>query len=103
MKYFFLLCFFITNVFAQWQMFADKDNTYLYNTVTGEVYIKYKVGDKNYQDVFVKMPKGITSIEELQNLHQLETKATSKEKDIQLESIKKAQEMMQKSFDTGGM
>ena len=46
---------------ADWQMFADKDNTYLYNTLTGEVYIKHSMGGENYEDVFVKMPKGISS------------------------------------------
>ncbi len=46
---------------ADWQMFADKDNTYLYNTLTGEVYIKHSMGGQNYEDVFVKMPKGISS------------------------------------------
>ena len=53
--------------FGEWQMFADKQETYLYNTTTGEVYVKHKRGKKNYNDVFVKMPKGIASIEELES------------------------------------
>ncbi|WP_104697738.1 MULTISPECIES: hypothetical protein [unclassified Helicobacter] len=107
MKYLCVLFLVVTGAFSQWQMFADKEDTYLYNTVTGEVYVKHKMGNKNYQNVFVKMPKGVASIEELQNtIPQLETKNNNnnnKDRDIQLESIKKAQEMMQKSLDTGGM
>lgn len=51
-------------------MFSDNHNTYLYNTLTGEVYIKYPLGRESYEDVFVKMPKGVASKEELKRLQQ---------------------------------
>ncbi len=118
---------------ADWQMFADMDNTYLYNTITGEVYVKHSMGGPNYEDVFVKMPKGVSSPRDLpapqksradkaeqedlaplksdslqedkkaQNEKEAGKKNSSKqqEEDLKMESIKKAQEMMLKSLDTG--
>ena len=126
---------------ADWQMFADKDNTYLYNTLTGEVYIKHSMGGENYEDVFVKMPKGISSHMNLpskknankqNDLEALplekpkpnapikkptkpesknidsssqtnEQKARELENDLKTQSIKKAQEMMLKTLDSGGL
>lgn len=62
---FLILCSFC---FSQWIMFADVKDTYLYNTQTGDVYIRYQKKGKNYQDVFVKMPKGMMPEEIEQNL-----------------------------------
>lgn len=42
-----------------WVMFSDVDDTYIYNQKTGEVYVRFRKGGKNYEDVFVKMPQGI--------------------------------------------
>ncbi|MCI5968282.1 hypothetical protein [Helicobacter sp.] len=38
-----------------WVMFSDKDDTYLYDQASGNVYIRIKKGGKNYEDTFVKM------------------------------------------------
>ena len=82
--------------FGEWQMFADKQETYLYNTTTGEVYVKHKRGKENYNDVFVKMPKGVASIEELEGAKapkpsKLASKST-KPKEMQEDSAKLFQE-----------
>lgn len=103
MKFLALSFLLLTSLFAQWQMFADKQDTYLYNTQTGEVYVKHKRGGENYKDVFIKMPKGIASIEELGSELSPSNASKNSQKDLQLESIKKAQEMLQKSIDTGEM
>lgn len=103
MKILVLSFLFLTSLFAQWQMFADKQDTYLYNTQTGEVYVKHKRGGENYRDVFIKMPRGITSIEELRGELPPSSVLEKSQKDLQLESVKKAQEMLQKSIDTGEM
>ncbi|CBG40155.1 hypothetical protein [Helicobacter mustelae] len=114
----FLTLFFLAfgALFANWQMFADGTETYLYNTNTGEVYVKVKKGGKNYEDVFVKMPMGVRNLE----FHDLGQKAPNSQppkapstpnalnpqnadgkssQDLRMESIKKAQEMMQKTLD----
>lgn len=44
---------------SPWVMFSDSQDTYLYNQKTGEVYIRYRQGGKNYEDRFVKMPQGL--------------------------------------------
>ncbi|MCE3036403.1 hypothetical protein LW135_00960 [Helicobacter sp. faydin-H20] len=102
MRVFVGLIFCFAAAFCEWHMFADKEETYLYNTTTGEVYVKHKKGGKNYQDVFVKMPKGLLKLEEEIPV-QKQGGEQKISKEMQLESIKKAQELMQKSFDTGGM
>ncbi|PAF49831.1 hypothetical protein BKH41_00575 [Helicobacter sp. 12S02232-10] len=91
-----IFCF-TTFLFAQWQMFSDKTDTYIYNTTTGEIYIRYKKNGKNYEDLFVKMPKGI--IPEKQN--NLPSSLEPKKDDVALEAIKKANELMNHSIDGG--
>lgn len=53
----FLLIFNIAN--AAWVMFNDGKDTYIYNNVSGDIYVRYNKGGKNYEDVFVKMPSGV--------------------------------------------
>lgn len=85
--------------FGEWQMFADKQETYLYNTTTGEVYVKHKRGKENYNDVFVKMPKGVASIEELEG-----AKAPKPSKPASKSTKpKEMQEDSAKLFQEGGM
>ena len=85
--------------FGEWQMFADKQETYLYNTTTGEVYVKHKRGKENYNDVFVKMPKGVASIEELEG-----AKAPKPSKPASKSTkSKEMQEDSAKLFQEGGM
>lgn len=87
--------------FAQWIMFADSKDTYLYNTQTGEVYIRYKKKGKNYQDVFVKMPKGM-SPQEVEGEAKVEKNASNAGVDplldSKMQSLKKSQEMMNEAL-----
>ena len=91
-----LLCVCVSPLFAEWVMFADKSDTYLYNNQTGEVYIRYKKGGKNYNDVFVKMPHGLQP-QELQGSkpQNIEKKA----QDIRLEGLKKSQELLNEAIE----
>ena len=59
MKIFICLLALYVNLFSAWIMFSDGDDTYIYNNVSGDVYIRYKNGGKNYEDNFIKMPSGI--------------------------------------------
>ncbi|PAF48484.1 hypothetical protein BKH46_00815 [Helicobacter sp. 12S02634-8] len=83
---------------GQWQMFSDKTDTYIYNTDTGEIYIRYRSNKKNYEDVFVKMPKGVIP----QDSKHITSPTTPKQNDTALEAIKKANEMLNHSIE-GGM
>lgn len=82
-------------------MFADSNDTYLYNTQTGEVYIRYKKKGKNYQDVFVKMPKGMTP-QEIEGSLVSENNTNKTEKDplldYKIQSLKKSQEIMNEAL-----
>ncbi|MDE6979396.1 MAG: hypothetical protein K2O85_07510 [Helicobacter sp.] len=54
---YFCLCLGV--LWAEWVMFSDSTDTYLYNNQTGEVYIRHKQGGLNYKDFFVRMPNGV--------------------------------------------
>ncbi|WP_394989665.1 hypothetical protein [uncultured Helicobacter sp.] len=45
--------------FAEWVMFSDGGDTYIYNNQSGEIFIRHHVGKQNYEDVFVKMSRGV--------------------------------------------
>lgn len=53
------LCLFVGIMWAEWVMFSDSTDTYLYNNQTGEIYIRHKQGGVNYKDIFVRMPNGV--------------------------------------------
>lgn len=44
-------------------MFSDGKDTFIYNTGTGEVFIRVKREGPNYKDVFVRMPRGLLPTE----------------------------------------
>lgn len=44
---------------ATWVMFNDGEDTYIYNNMSGDIYIRHKKGGKNYEDTFIKMPSGV--------------------------------------------
>ena len=44
---------------GEWVMFSDGKDTYIYSSNTGEIYIRHHLGKKNYEDMFVKMPRGM--------------------------------------------
>lgn len=44
---------------AEWMMFSDGVDTYIYNNQSGEIFIRHHMGKQNYEDIFVKMPRGV--------------------------------------------
>ncbi|MCE3046769.1 hypothetical protein [Helicobacter kayseriensis] len=93
----FLLLVSFSLLFGNWVMFADSKDTYLYNTQTGEIYIRYRKKGKNYEDVFVKMPRGMTP-QEIKNPAHLDPKSDESLTDAKLKSLKKSQEMMNEAL-----
>ena len=105
----------VSPALADWQMFSDGVDTYLFNTQNGDVYVRFRKGGKNYEDVFVKMPAGVrpqskstkqsspqpkspsTPPNQAQNPNNEITQAQ------RLEAIKKSQEIMSKSLDSSGI
>lgn len=59
MKAFLILGFLFLSLQAEWEMFTDGVDTYIYSQSTGEVYIRVNRGKNKYEDVFVKMPRGV--------------------------------------------
>ena len=54
--FFIIFCSYLN---AAWVMFNDGEDTYIYNNISGDIYIRHKKGGKNYEDIFVKMPSGV--------------------------------------------
>ncbi|MDU7693563.1 MAG: hypothetical protein E7K04_04910 [Helicobacter sp.] len=109
MKKLFLIIFAsFSLIFADWQMFSDKDNTFLYNTKTGEVYIKKM--RKNGEFAFVKMDRGLSQKEfyNLQNSPNIldttqneQNKENKESKENALKAIQKSQDILLKALDSG--
>ncbi|RDU57335.1 hypothetical protein CQA42_05175 [Helicobacter sp. MIT 99-5507] len=59
MRVLILFLLFCNYINAAWVMFYDGEDTYIYNNVSGDIYIRHKKGGKNYEDVFIKMPSGV--------------------------------------------
>ncbi|WP_305862796.1 hypothetical protein [Helicobacter cholecystus] len=93
MKFILSLLFALGVGWGEWIMFADKQDTYLYNNQTGEVYIRYKKNRKNYEDVFIKMPHGI-SPEQIQPPLKPTQNEKNHQDDLKMQSLKKTQELM---------
>lgn len=102
----FFVALFVTPALAEWQMFSDGVDTYLFNTQSGDVYVRFRKGGKNYEDVFVKMPAGVRPNKQTK---QPPTKSQNpppnpnNETTQALEAIKKSQEIMNKSLDSSGI
>ncbi|MCH5313949.1 MAG: hypothetical protein J1E28_06130 [Helicobacter sp.] len=89
---------------GEWVMFSDGTDTYLYSTTTGEVYIRYHLKKRNYEDVFVKMPRGMFPNEV--NKTQRDTSIPSPTapnadqlKEMQNNALKKSQEILNSALD----
>ena len=103
----------ISPALADWQMFSDGVDTYLFNTQNGDVYVRFRKGGKNYEDVFVKMPAGVrpqsksTKQPNPQPKSTPQNSAQNPNNEItqaqRLEAIKKSQEIMNKSLDSSGI
>lgn len=110
----------VNGAFGAWEMFSDGKDTYLYNTQSGDVYIRYNRGGKNYEDIFVKMPAG-TLPSQLSPAQAPSTKragpsttpptapqAPSNDESAKLleqqqQALQKSQELLRNSIDTSGV
>lgn len=81
---------------GDWVMFSDGKDTYIYSNTTGEIYIRYHMGSKNYEDVFVKMPRGTqpNEIVSTQNSTPKSGLESERLKEMRLNALKKSQEML---------
>lgn len=81
---------------GDWVMFSDGKDTYIYSNTTGEIYIRHHMGKKNYEDMFVKMPRGTqpNEIVGIQSLPFKNSPETEHLKEMQLNALKKSQEML---------
>ena len=99
----------ISPALADWQMFSDGVDTYLFNTQNGDVYVRFRKGGKNYEDVFVKMPAGVRPQSKSTKQPNPQPKSTPQNPNNEitqaqrLEAIKKSQEIMSKSLDSSGI
>lgn len=99
----------ISPALADWQMFSDGVDTYLFNTQNGDVYVRFRKGGKNYEDVFVKMPAGVRPQSKSTKQPSPQPKSTTQNPNNEitqaqrLEAIKKSQEIMSKSLDSSGI
>ncbi|MDD7567924.1 MAG: hypothetical protein PUJ79_05925 [Helicobacter sp.] len=107
MKKYIVLGMFVSILNAQWIMFSDSKDTYIYNNQSGEVFIRYKMGEQNYKDVFVKMPRGMLPNEmqdsKTSQSTQLQSQPnTQTNQDLEqrkLEALKKSQEALNNALD----
>ena len=87
-----------------WVMFNDGKDTYIYNTKSGEIYIRHSMGKANYEDIFVKMPRGAQPNEVKngrfsQSMRETPNAESEKVKEMQLNALKKAQDMLNSALD----
>lgn len=90
-------------------MFSDGKDTYIYSSSTGEVYVRYNMGKKNYEDVFVRMPHGQqpselkTGAGKSPSLSPTPSQSSSAEserlKDMQLNALKKSQDILNSALE----
>ena len=53
------ICILISNLFGAWVMFNDGADTYIYNNLNGDIFIRHRGDGENYEDRFIKMPAGV--------------------------------------------
>lgn len=97
-----VLC--VGSCLADWRMFSDGADTYIYNDKSGEIYIRHKLGKQNYEDVFVKMPHGAQP-NELKNKKgqnqntQAQTPSNIDQERYKIEALKKSQEALNNALE----
>lgn len=111
MKKILFLCLSVGVWAGEWEMFSDGKDTYIYSTNTGEIYIRHQMGKQNYEDVFVKMPRGMqpnevrnprqSSISQSPQMPQASQDSSEAErlKDMQLNALKKSQDMLNAAIE----
>lgn len=53
------ICLLCSSLFGAWVMFNDGEDTYIYNNLNGDIFIRHRSGGENYEDKFIKMPAGV--------------------------------------------
>ncbi len=53
------ICLLCSHLFGAWVMFNDGEDTYIYNNLNGDIFIRHRSGGENYEDRFIKMPAGV--------------------------------------------
>ena len=53
------ICILTSNLFGAWVMFNDGTDTYIYNNLNGDIFIRHRGDGENYEDRFIKMPAGV--------------------------------------------
>ena len=53
------ICIFVSNLFGAWVMFNDGTDTYIYNNLNGDIFVRHRGNGENYEDRFIKMPAGV--------------------------------------------
>ncbi|RDU64809.1 hypothetical protein [Helicobacter sp. MIT 14-3879] len=76
-------CLLFCNLFGAWVMFNDGEDTYIYNNISGDIYIRHKKGGNNYEDQFIKMPSGVIP----KNLQDSKSDPNSKKPNIDKKGI----------------
>lgn len=97
-----ILCVSINIYAGEWIMFSDGKDTYIYSSKTGEIYIRHHLGKKNYEDMFVKMPRGMQANELKDSQNRTRTSSTQETqqiKDMRLDTLKKTQEMLNAAIE----
>ena len=100
---------------GDWVMFSDGKDTYIYSTTTGEIYIRHNMGKKNYEDVFVRMPRGAQPSElgaqnrstqsqasqsaQSTQVPQVPNVDSERMREMQLNALKKSQDMLNAAID----
>lgn len=93
--------------FAEWIMFSDGSDTYIYNNQSGEIFVRHHLGGENYKDVFVKMPRGafpseLKSAQKSQTPLPNATQPLSSDENLEqrkLEALKKSQEALNNALE----
>lgn len=97
--------------FCEWIMFSDSKDTYIYNNQSGEIFIRHKMGGENYEDLFVRMPRGAYSNEvrkdsKISSVYSPKNpqvdKAEKDDKELEqrkLDALKKSQEVLNNALE----
>ena len=85
--------------FAEWVMFSDGSDTYIYNNQSGEIFVRHHLGGENYKDVFVKMPRGAfpSELKSAQKSQPLSSDENLEQR--KLEALKKSQEVLNNALE----
>lgn len=59
MSKFLAICILASNLFGAWVMFSDGQDTYIYNNLNGDIFIRHRGNGENYEDKFIKMSAGV--------------------------------------------